>query len=165
MKKAIVSSFGILLFVFHSYAQESASVKKPGMSIFIEAGGPGVISFNYDTRFTASDKGIGGRIGIGGYKANNTGAIYIPIGITHLLTKNDRDYFEIGAGFTYVNYTRDNNDFIEFSPFTQNFGHLNFGYRYQQKEGGLTLRVAFNPVFGNGFFNPAYGGASIGYKF
>ena len=165
MKKTLLLCSGIFLFFLLAQAQEKPAPQKPGMSIYIEAGGPGVISFNYDTRFTASDKGFGGRIGVGGYNIDNSGAVYIPVGLTYLLSKNDRDYIELGAGFTYVDYTRDNNDVINFSPFTKSFGHLNFGYRYQQKEGGLVLRVAINPVFGDGFFNPAYGGLSLGYKF
>lgn len=163
MKKTLLFSLPFLLLSIASSAQEKTVLQKPGMSIYIEAGGPGVISFNYDTRFTASDKGFGGRIGIGGYKTNNYGAVYVPVGLTYLLSKNDRDYIELGAGFTFVDYTRDNNEISLF--FTNSFGHLNFGYRYQQKGGGLVLRVAINPVFGNGFFFPAYGGLSLGYKF
>lgn len=167
MKKTLLTIFCSLLFALTTFAQKQSppAPDKPGMSIFVEAGGPGVISFNYDTRFTASDKGIGGRIGVGGFKANNSGSVYVPVGLTYLLSKNNKDYFEIGTGFTYVNYTMNADDVIDFSPFKKSFGHLNFGYRYQQKEGGLIFRVAFNPVFGDGFFNPAYGGIALGYKF
>ncbi|HMS53337.1 MAG TPA: hypothetical protein PKD56_13475, partial [Chitinophagales bacterium] len=37
-------------------------------SIYAELGGPGIASFNIDARFTKNSGGLGGRIGVGGFK-------------------------------------------------------------------------------------------------
>ncbi|MBL0146766.1 MAG: hypothetical protein IPP48_14615 [Chitinophagaceae bacterium] len=145
----------------------SANAQTPAKSIFFELGGPGVASLNYDMRFTKSESGIGGRIGIGGFSIGTAGertsTIFIPIGVNYLIGKDGKNYFELGGGVTPVlindsyNGTSDN--------FTSTFGHLNFGYRLQPKNSGFTFRAAINPVLGKGFFWPYYGGVSFGYKF
>ncbi|MDB5205784.1 MAG: hypothetical protein JWR72_859 [Flavisolibacter sp.] len=133
-------------------------------SVFFELGGPGLASMNFDTRFTKSEGGIGGRVGIGYFNIDDEQLLTIPIGINYLLSKNQRNYFEIGGGITIVNY---NSDYIysDDDTFTGTFGHLNFGYRLQPKEGGFMFRAAITPVFGKGGFIPYYGGVSFGYKF
>jgi hypothetical protein len=60
--------------------------------------------------------------------------------------------------FTFDNYNGGD-------AFSTTFGHLNFGYRLQPKEGGFFFRAAINPVFGKDFFFPYYGGIGFGYKF
>lgn len=140
----------------------SASVfSQTAMSLYVEGGGPGIASLNFDTRFSKKQDGIGGRIGFGGFMVNGTGAVFIPAGITYLIGKDQKNYFEIGAGATYVN--AGNNYTSEF--FSSTFGHINLGYRYQPKENGIIFRAAINPIFGEGFFWPYYGGLSVGYKF
>ncbi|HWI94149.1 MAG TPA: hypothetical protein VNT20_22905 [Flavisolibacter sp.] len=129
---------------------------------YFELGGPGLASFNYDTRFSKKEDGIGGRIGFGGFSIGGAGAVFIPIGLNYLIGKDGRNYFEVGGGvtpvFAFDNY--DNGD-----AFSTTFGHLNFGYRLQPKTGGFFFRAAINPVFGKDFFFPYYGGVAFGYKF
>ena len=45
----------------------SASLFAQAPNIFFELGGPGLASFNFDTRFAKSESGLGGRIGFGGF--------------------------------------------------------------------------------------------------
>ncbi len=151
-----------LLFVFAMILSSMASAQV-AQSVYFELGGPGIVSFNFDTRFSAKEDGLGGRIGLGGYSEGGAGAIYIPVGLNYLLGKDNKHYFEIGAGVTPVIQTGDAQ--IEEGFLTQTFGHLLFGYRMQPLNGGYTFRVFVNPVFGNGYFIPYYLGISFGYKF
>jgi hypothetical protein len=128
-------------------------------SVFFELGGPGLASINFDTRFTKSESGIGGRFGIGGFSVDDEGLVFIPIGLNYIVGKDNRNYFEMGAGVTPVIGTGGAGDF------TETFGHLIFGYRMQPANGGFTFRAFINPVFGKGFFIPYWGGLSFGYKF
>jgi hypothetical protein len=130
-------------------------------SVYFELGGPGLASVNFDTRFTKSESGIGGRIGVGGFSIDDESVVFIPIGLNYLLGKDNKNYFEVGAGVTPIitNIEVDGNNF------TSTFGHLLFGYRMQPANGGFTFRAFINPVFGKGFFLPYYGGVSFGYKF
>ena len=130
-------------------------------SIFFEMGGPGVASFNFDTRLADTNKGLGARVGIGFNGFSNGSVILIPIGINYLLTKDDKNYFEIGGGFTVLKVGNIYNN----SDFSNSFGHLNFGYRFQPKEGGFLFRAALVPIFGKDFFWPYYAGISFGYSF
>ena len=134
-------------------------------SINFELGGPGLASFNFDTRFGPKEDGIGGRVGIGGFTlradGDRFGVLFIPIGLNYLIGKDQRNYFEIGAGVTPVfssnSYDADN--------FSTTFGHVLFGYRMQPKDGGFSFRAFISPVFGGFGFIPYYGGLSFGYKF
>lgn len=58
MKKTILACMAIASFLsFKSQAQVG----------YIEGGGPGLVSANFDMRFTKKPGGIGGRIGVGGF--------------------------------------------------------------------------------------------------
>lgn len=159
LTKCIVTA----VFIFFSVA-----VTAQAKSIFIELGGPGITSVNYDMRFTKSESGFGGRVGIGALLLSGAGTdkfsrVLFPVGLNYLIGKDGRNYFELGAGITPV-YS--SNKFDQSSKnFRSSFGHLNFGYRFQPKNKGFLLRASVNPVFGNGFFLPIYGGISFGYKF
>ncbi|MGG9972795.1 hypothetical protein ACQ33O_13465 [Ferruginibacter sp. SUN002] len=155
----------------HKKAEE---VESPAKVAYFELGGPGFASLNYDMRFTKSEKGIGGRVGIGGFSLGEAGnrstAIFIPIGINYMFGGNDSEgkrYFEIGGGMTVVSTkdTYDNGSGSSTDKFSTSFGHLNFGYRMQPQDGGFFFRATLNPLFGKGFFWPIYGGVSFGYKF
>lgn len=137
-------------------------------SVYVELGGPGLASVNFDMRFANKEDGFGGRVGIGGFSVNDgsdgkISAIFIPIGVNYLIGKDSKNYFEMGAGVTPVvlsaKYEGDNDSF------TGTFGHLLFGYRLQPANGGFTFRAFICPVFGNGGFIPYYAGLSFGYKF
>lgn len=132
-------------------------------SVYVELGGPGLASFNFDTRFTNREDGIGGRVGFGGFSIGGTGAIFLPIGMNYLIGKDSKNYFEVGAGVTPVFLSGLLED--EDGPFSTTFGHLTFGYRMQPLRGGFTFRAFVSPVFGKGAFIPYYGGVSFGYKF
>ena len=153
MKKVLIL-FALALGSFQWASAQSAQ------SFYFELGGPGLASFNYDTRFSGREDGIGGRIGIGGFTVDGSGVVFLPIGINYLLGKDSRHYFEIGAGATPV-FANDGSD----GNFSETFGHLLFGYRLQPLNGGFTFRAFVNPIFGNGFFIPYYVGLSFGYKF
>lgn len=153
MKKLIVLSAFALCFSNAATSQ---------VAMFFELGGPGIASFNLDTRFTGRNDGIGGRIGVGGFKIEDEGAIFVPAGLNYLIGKNTRHFFEVGAGFTYVDYTSDVDDD---GIFTTNFGHLTFGYRMQPKTNGFSFRAAIVPIFNKHGFLPYYAGVSFGYKF
>lgn len=134
-------------------------------SINFELGGPGLASFNFDTRFGPKEDGIGGRIGIGGFSLRGDGenvtVLFVPIGVNYLIGKDERNYFELGVGVTPViastSFDSDN--------FSTTFGHVLFGYRMQPKDGGFTFRAFVSPVFGEFGFIPYFGGVSFGYKF
>ncbi len=143
-------------------------------SVYFEIGGPGVASFNFDTRFTKSEKGIGGRAGFGGFSLSyndfnggrdRTTAVFIPVGINYLFGNDDRNYFELGAGVTPVIYKDDFSANDNDGAFTATFGHATFGYRLQPKKSGFTFRAAITPIFGRFGFIPYYAGISFGYKF
>ena len=129
-------------------------------SVYFELGGPGLASFNFDTRFSNREDGLGGRVGVGGFSIDGEGAVFIPIGLNYLIGKDQKHYFELGAGVTPVLYSGSSGD-----DFTSTFGHLNFGYRLQPARGGFTFRAFITPIFGEFGFFPYWGGVSFGYKF
>lgn len=145
----------------------NVNAQSPAKAVFFELGGAGIASLNYDMRFTKSEKGIGGRVGVGGFslgtKENKTTSLFIPLGLNYLLGKDDRNYFEIGAGVTAVLLQESFSGTDE--KFKSTFGHLDLGYRLQPKDGGFFFKAAITPVFGKNFFWPYYGGVSFGYKF
>jgi hypothetical protein len=158
-KKPNMRKYFFVLTLFTALA--TISFAQGAKSVYFELGGPGLASFNFDTRFGPKEAGFGGRIGVGGFKIDEVGVIFIPVGLNYLLGKDGRNYFEIGAGATPVILSEGDSD----SDFAETFGWLNFGYRMQPAEGGFTFRAFITPVFGNGVFIPYYGGVSFGYKF
>lgn len=163
--------FFFLIFCFFavlSHAQyDKQTATKPAKAVYFELGGPGLASINYDMRFTRSESGIGGRIGFGGFSlgsgTDRTSVVFIPIGLNYIMSKDERNYFELGGGITpvLVNETYSGTS----DNFRSTFGHLNIGYRLQPKDGGFFFRAAINPVIGKGFFWPYWGGIGFGYKF
>ena len=148
MRKLLI----LLITISVGLLSEAQSAK----SINFELGGPGLASFNFDTRFGPKEDGIGGRVGIGGFSlradGDNVTVLFIPIGVNYLIGKDQRNYFELGAGVTPV-------------IASSSFGHVLFGYRMQPKDGGFTFRAFVSPVFGEFGFIPYFGGVSFGYKF
>lgn len=140
-----------------------SSAQTAAKSIYAELGGPGIASFNYDTRFQKKEDGLGGRIGFGGFAIDGSGVIVVPIGLNYLISKDQKNYLELGAGASIISATGDFTD--DGKTFRSSFGHLWMGYRYQPKEGGILFRAGICPIFGNGFFIPYYAGIGFGYKF
>jgi hypothetical protein len=130
-------------------------------TFYVELGGPGLASLNFDTRFNKANGGMGGRLGIGGFSIDGSGVVFLPAGINYLLGKDNKNFLEIGAGVTPVFGTGD----LTEETFSNTFGHLLFGYRLLPEDGGFSFRGFICPVFGKGFFIPYYGGVSFGYKF
>jgi len=143
------------LFIMNSAFSQGAK------SIYFELGGPGIASFNFDTRFGPKEDGFGGRIGVGGFSIEGASAVFIPVGVNYLLGKDQKNYFELGGGVTPVIISDDGSD----GNFTSTFGWFSFGYRSQPVNGGFTFRAFITPVFGEFGFFPYYGGVSFGYKF
>lgn len=152
----------LLIAIFTCLASQYVSAQ----SAYAELGGPGLASINFDTRFSKKDDGIGGRVGVGGFTLNdgfgdNVTMFFIPIGVNYLVGKDEKNYFELGAGVTPVLGNVNGGS----SDFSGTFGHILLGYRMQPKIGGFTFRAFVCPIFGNGGFIPYYGGLSFGYKF
>jgi hypothetical protein len=166
MKKIIA-----ILFVF--IGADTVLSAQRSSSVFVELGGPGLASINYDSRFGNKEDGFGGRVGIGAFglrsvpTANqgqsNTHAtvIYIPVGVNYIMGNDDRNYFELGAGVTAAI----TNAHFRKDDFTSTFAHVLIGYRVEPEEGGITFRVFLSPAFGSFGFIPYLGGVSVGYKF
>lgn len=170
MKKVFlfIAASGFIYSASAQYKSErSSNSDAPAKAVFFELGGPGLASINYDMRFTKSESGIGGRVGIGGFSigtgTERATVVFIPVGVNYLLGKDGKNYFEVGGGVTPV--IANSNTSTGSENFTSTFGHLNLGYRLQPADGGFFFRAAINPVFGKGFFWPYYGGVSFGYKF
>lgn len=149
------------LFVLFSVSKAQTAAK----SVYAEIGGAGIASINFDTRFTPREDGIGGRIGVGGFNSDGFGVFFLPVEANYLLGKDGKNYFELGAGFTYSHSTGDLLWGESNSSSSQTFGHLSLGYRMQPAKGGFLFRAAIVPVFGKGYFIPYFAGISFGYKF
>lgn len=170
MKRIFIPGTGLLiaLFMLGSSATMAQGMEREGKTtanasqVYLEVGGAGVIySINYDGRFGKLENGLGMRIGIGGASADGDGYVAIPAQINYL-AGNRGQYFEMGAGITFVSASD-----IFFDEGTTNnvFGSFTLGFRKQPfGKKGLTWRVAFTPFIGEGGFIP-WGGASIGFRF
>jgi hypothetical protein len=156
MRKLIVVIIVAIFFVSEARSQAAKSV-------YFELGGPGLASFNFDTRFGNREDGLGGRIGVGGFSVDGEGVVFFPIGLNYLMGKDGKNYFELGAGVTPLIASGSFSD--DGTTFSTTFGHLLFGYRMQPRSGGFTFRAFINPIFGSFGFVPYYGGVSFGYKF
>ena len=148
--------------------------QKATKAAYVELGGAGIASINYDMRVMKKNDGLGFRVGIGGFSINDgsykTTALFVPVGLNYLLGKDNKHFFELGAGATFVSL-KEKNTFND--PYYQNtndkfnstFGHLYFGYRVQPEDGGFLFRAGLTPIFGKGYFVPYWAGVSFGYAF
>lgn len=151
-----------LFFCFKSQAQSAKAV-------YAEIGGPGLASANFDMRFTKNEDGLGGRIGIGGFTLSDGfddsrfTIITVPVGLNYLIGKDGKNYFEVGAGFTYVGASTKYDSSTD--NFNSSFGNITLGYRLAPANGGFMFKAQITPVFGRGFFMPYFAGIGFGYKF
>lgn len=150
----------IILAVYFIFTLIVVNAQSRAKSVFVELGGPGLASVNYDMRFAPKEDGLGFRVGLGGVSIDDESLLFIPLGLNYLLSKDKRNYFEIGAGATVVSGSS-----YEDETFSTTFGHLSFGYRLQPVNGGFTFRAAVVPIFNSEGFIPYYAGISFGYKF
>lgn len=143
-------------------------------TFYVEAGGPGFLSLNYDTRFNKTRNGWGARSGIGYFKIEDKSVFTIPVQINYLIGKNG-NYFEIGGGASYVLKTYDiyfygsYNGYHQSDYITQKDSHimgtLLFGYRRQPVDGGFNFRAGLSPIIYDGDFIPYLPHISFGYSF
>ncbi|MGI8634514.1 MAG: hypothetical protein ACR2KZ_03825 [Segetibacter sp.] len=145
----------------YSNAQQPVNIHGPAKVVYAEIGGPGLLSINYDMSPTNANDGFGFRAGFGGWSLKDSKLVLVPLGINYITSKNERDFFEAGAGATIVS----NSNKDASGAFRRSFGFLNLGYRKQPAEGGYFFKVNLVPVFGNGFFWPYYAGVGFGYAF
>jgi hypothetical protein len=139
-----------------SYAQTAAK------AAYVEIGGPGLASANFDMRFANKEDGAGFRVGVGAFSVNSVGVVTVPLGLNYLIGKSKKNYFEVGAGFTYLNLSAKHKGTSK--NFTSSFGNITLGYRYAPAKGGFFFKAELTPIFGDGFFLP-FGGLGFGYKF
>jgi len=163
MKKIMALTLLCISFISINFTYGQTAAK----AAYAEIGGPGLASVNFDTRFTKTEDGLGGRIGIGGFSVGSSGdrvgIITIPVGVNYLIGKDKKNYFEVGAGFTYVG-VKSSAD-LGSDNFNSSFGNITLGYRLAPEKGGFFFKAEITPVFGRGFFVPYYGGIGFGYKF
>ena len=128
-------------------------------NFYVELGGPGIIfSANYDTRFSNTQDGLGGRVGIGGLSSGSSSIFTMPLQLNYLLGKDDK-FFEIGVGVTI------NSGNIGGIFNSSTIGTMVFGYRLQPKNSGFSFRAFVSPVFDGSNFTPYFVGLSFGYSF
>ncbi len=163
MKESVAVCILVVL-CFLSGSAANAQAK----SVYVELGGAGLASVNYDMRLQKKDDGLGFKVGVGGFKVDGTSALFVPVGLNYLLGKDGRNFFELGLGITFVSikesYTYSGGT-IDDGNFSTTFGHAFFGYRLQPKDGGFLFRAGVTPIFSKDGFIPYWAGVSFGYKF
>ena len=87
-----------LSILFLSAVSTVSAQKTAAKSMYFELGGPGLASINFDTRFSARQDGLGGRIGVGGFSIDGSSIVFIPVGLNYLIGKETKNYIELGAG-------------------------------------------------------------------
>ena len=135
-----------------------------------EVGGQGIFfSLNYDRRITYTTSGFGFRVGVGYDVSIDPTYMSIPVGVYYMVG-GEGNFFEAGAGATYVNITNvppgqkvdfANKNWTGDQKFL--FGTLNIGYRHQPKESHLNFRAGLTPMFGRTVMLIPY--LSVGYNF
>lgn len=165
----------MILMMSISHAQQGLT---PRNSVFLEAGGNGVIySLNYDRFLTDS---FGGRIGlmyasaprVSGY----TSMTIVPV-IAEYFVGSGSNKLELGAGAGFFSSRRYKTDFAQGGPYEYLSNHsstlwtLVAGYRSEPIDGGFLFRAVITPSFGwaralesTCDFLP-WGGISVGYAF
>ncbi len=141
----------------------SVDAQKTAKAAYAELGGPGLASINYDMRFKKQEGGFGFRVGVGGFSIDNQGLLIIPVGLNYITSKDNKNYFEVGGGVSYIHAGKD--FLFNDKAFTSTFGFLTIGYRSAPIRGGFFFKASIDPVFGKGYFYPYYGGIGFGYKF
>jgi hypothetical protein len=154
---------------------------KPRQNVYVELGGNG-IAFNatYESRFRKSSDGPGFKVGVGGFTGSFEKVFTLPVGANWLLTKDNKHFFELGVGATFLHYEDTYDWGWTGGPFVQYpvdvagltidemnsvFGHLTMGYRRQPSNGGIMWGVAVTPQFNQNGFWPIWFGLKFGYSF
>ncbi len=131
----------LILFSLAANAQRSdLSEEKNAQSLYLEGGGPGLVTINYEQRFKGQT-GFGFRAGMGGYGAGKSGVFTVPVGINYI-TGSESQFAEIGAGICPVSISAHNKYFDntssclsplnDWTVFKNQFRTLNLGnYEYK----------------------------------
>ena len=172
--KKIILLFTFALFLVNLSAQsEEATFERRGHGTFFEIGGAGFSpTFNYESRFGASNRGFGFRVGIGFGSLKDVKKVSIPVQITYLLgKKGSKHHIEIGAGYSYfdkrdVDDFRLNDEVIRFEG--TSYGTFSLMYHRHPPLGGFLWKIGYTPFVGN--FNDGrtflpFFGAAFGYAF
>lgn len=89
----------LLLCFFSSIAQETTlTTTTNAKTIYAELGGPGLASFNFDMRFQQRNDGLGFRVGAGGFKIDDVGVVFVPVGLNYLLGKSGKITLNLEVG-------------------------------------------------------------------
>ena len=152
-----------------SATEPSQEQSKPTAALFAELGGPGGIpSFNYDTRFAKSRKGLGIRVGVGLLNDQDGEGFAMPVALNYLVGERS-DFFEIGAGAGYYSFDEHSqSSFYDFPQDKSLIPFVWFGYRYQPANKQFLFRAGFNKflVSGTGqIMNFPVPSLSFGYTF
>jgi len=147
-------------------AQVAERTKSQG--VFVEVLGNGLIySFNYDTRFSQSFDGFGGRAGIGYIAIEGTRLTTMPFLVNYLLGK-EKHFFEIGVGTTLIVASEGNGGVGPVGNRergTAFIGTMSLGYRLEPTDGGFMFRAGVTPIFDSSSFWPLWPQVSFGYAF
>lgn len=139
-------------------------------SFYVEVGGPGFISANYDFRFQETRNGMGARAGLGYFSIEGESFLTIPVQLNYLMGKGGH-YFEMGIGASYVRNSYDtyywtaNAEYTDRTVDSKALGSLIFGYRKQPVDGGFNFRAGLSPILFDGNFIPYLPYVSFGYSF
>jgi hypothetical protein len=175
MKKNL---FVLLLFApLFLPAQPRFPEAKPRQNIYVELGGNGM-AFNvvYESRLKAAADGAGFKIGAGGFSSSFENLFSVALGPNWLLSKDNKNFFEVGFGATYLHYDWKDGffsgdeypiDVVGLTVDQRNsvYGHLALGYRRQPANGGITWGAAITPHFNQNGIWPLWVGFKFGYSF
>jgi hypothetical protein len=159
--KLLFTLAGILLSLVMYGQQSDGNGGKSAQSFYLEGGGPGLVTINYDQRLKGS-MGLGFRAGMGGYGVGKKGLFTVPLGMNYT-TGSGSHFAEVGAGLCYVASSTGNSFFDNTGNYV--LAYFNFGYRFQQPTKGLTYRIFLSPLLTPAGVVPFYAGASFGVKF
>lgn len=161
-------SLQLLLLSFFSFnASVIAQNENWDQSVFIEGLGSGFIySFNYEKKLTSISEKLLIRAGFGYTSSEGVRLSTLPVTTSYLFGRN-RNFLEVGAGFTLLRINEPSNINIVGNQFDRGNGILatfGIGYRRVAKSGFL-LRAGITPLFGAGLSEMYWPQLSIGYAF
>ncbi|MBS9523044.1 hypothetical protein KI659_03350 [Litoribacter alkaliphilus] len=167
MKKLLFSA--VILFFVANICKAQAPERSKSQGVFVEVLGNGLLySVNYDTRFSQSMNGFGGRAGIGYIAIEGVRLTTVPLLVNYLFG-HEKHFFEVGIGATIVAGSAETDN--GFGPVGERdrasgaFGTMSIGYRLEPTDGGFLFRAGITPVFDSTVFWPLWPQLSFGYAF
>jgi hypothetical protein len=178
MKSNIYPNFTVFIVLFYCLETYGQQIKLKEMMpvVSIDVGGPGLLSLNYDQRFTSRGFGLGAAVGGGALHFISGSVVTCTAELNYLKPlksiksgprvrlvekegKNAFAEFSAGGGYhgSYNGLTAERKR--NYTPF------LKIGYRVQAEPRGFMFKVYYSPMFIDRKFVYLYGGLSFGYKF